>query len=42
MCVCMCVFVCVCVCVPTPEAINKLWRDMDPIDWLNKFYSRYM
>ena len=35
---CMCVFEC----VSAPEAINNQWRDMDPYDWLNKFYSRYM
>ena len=32
----------VCVCVPTSEAINNQWRDMDLIDWLNKFYNCYM
>ena len=25
------VCLCVCMCVSTPEAINNLWRDMDPI-----------
>ena len=22
-----------------PEASNNQWRDMDPYDWLNKYYS---
>ena len=21
---------------------SVIWRDMDPYEWLNKFYSRYM
>ena len=28
-------------CVSTPEAINNQWYDMDPYDWLNKFYRCY-
>ena len=30
LCVCICVCV-VCVCVSALEAVNNLWRDMDPI-----------
>ena len=43
---CMCVCVCVCVCVGLPPRLlitsGVMWHDIDPIDWLNKFYSRYM
>ena len=44
MCVFGCVCVCVCVCPPLRLLITSgmMWRDMDPYDWLNKFYSRYM
>ena len=38
----VCVFVCVC---PPPRLLitsGVMWRDMDPYDWLNKFYSCYM
>ena len=41
-CLCMCVFVCVC---PPPKLLitsGMIWCDMDPYDWLNKFYSCYM
>ena len=37
--------VCVCVCVsvcPPPSLVltsGVIWRDMDPYDWLNKYYS---
>ena len=31
----------VCVCV-RPQGINNYWHYMDPINWLNKFYSRFM
>ena len=43
-CVCMCVHVCVCVCPPPRLLITSsmMWCDMDPCDWLNKFYSCYM
>ena len=38
--------VCVCVCVSLPLRLlitsGVMWRDMDPYDWLNKFYSCYM
>ena len=48
-CVCVCVLVCVCVCVcvcmcPPPRLLitnGMMWHDMNPIDWLNKFYSCY-
>ena len=43
-CVCVCVRVCLRVCAP--EAINNyssvMWCDIDPYDWLNKFYGFYM
>ena len=41
MCICVCVFVCVCVCPPPKLVITSgvMWCDMDPCDWLNKFYS---
>ena len=53
MCVFVCVFVCVRVCVcarmrvcvcPLGYLITSgvMWHDMDPYDWLNKFYSCYM
>ena len=36
----VCVFVYVCV---HPEAIcSVMWSDMNPYDWLNKFYSLYI
>ena len=38
----MCLHVCVC---PPPRLIitsGVMWCDMDPYDWLNKFYSCYM
>ena len=41
-CVCVCVFVCVC---PPPRLLitsGVMWHDMNPYDWLNKFYSCYM
>ena len=34
-----------CVCVSAPRLLitsGIMWRDMDPYDWLNKFYSCYM
>ena len=36
--------VCFCVCLPLRLLITSgaMWRDIDPCDWLNKFYSRYM
>ena len=36
--------VCVCVCPPPRLVITSgvMWHDMDPYNWLNKFYSRYM
>ena len=34
--------VCVFVGVSAPEASNNQWRDMDPCDWLTKFYSCYL
>ena len=47
--VCVCVhvrvfFLCVCVCLLPRLLITSgmMWRDMDPCDWLNKFYSCYM
>ena len=39
---CMCVFACV---YPFPRLLitsGLMWLDMDPHDWLNKFYSCYM
>ena len=44
MCVCVHVCVCVYVCLPLRLSISSgvMWRDMNPYDWLNKFYSRYM
>ena len=36
---------CVCVCVFYPKAINTsgiMLCDIDPYDWLNKFYGFYM
>ena len=33
------------VCVPAPRLVitsGKMWHDMDPYDWLNKFYGCYM
>ena len=43
-CVFVCVFVYVCVCPPPRLFITSgmMWRDIDPYDWLNKFYSCYM
>ena len=43
-CVCVCVCVCLCVCLPLKLLITTgvMWCDMDPYDWLNKFYSCYM
>ena len=49
-CLCVCVFACMCVCVcvcvhPPPRLLitsGVMWHDMNPIDWLNKFYSCYM
>ena len=42
----MCVYVSVCVfaCVPLRLLIisGMMWCDMDPINWLIKFYSCYM
>ena len=37
----MCVCVCVSVCPPPRLVITSgmMWRDMDPYDWLNKYYS---
>ena len=38
--VCVCVFVC-----PPPRLLitsGMMWCDMDPYDWLNKFYVFYM
>ena len=37
--------VCVCVCVFAAMLLitsNMMWCDMDPYDWLNKFYNVYM
>ena len=40
--VCVCAHTRTCMCVSTPETVNNQWHDMDPYDWLNKFYSCYM
>ena len=40
--VCVCIFVCVC---PPPRLLitnGVMWHDIDPNDWLNKFYGFYM
>ena len=45
-CVCVCVYLCVCVFVcPLPRLLitsGIMWHDMNPYNWLNKFYSCYM
>ena len=40
----MSVYVCVCVCPPLRLLITSgvMWCDIDPYDWLNKFYGFYM
>ena len=40
----MCVCLRVCVCPPPRVLITSgvMWCDMDPYDWLNKFYSCYI
>ena len=43
--VCMCMCLRVCVCVSTPRLLitsGMMWCDIDPYDWLNKFYGFYM
>ena len=43
-CVCVRVCVCVCVCVSAPRLLinsGVMRHNMDPYDWLNKFYSCY-
>ena len=44
MCVYVCVRACVCVCVCPRQLITSdmMWHDMNPYDWLNKFYIFYM
>ena len=39
-----CIIYGVCVCPPPRLLITSgiIWRDIDPYDWLNKFYRRYM
>ena len=41
---CGCLYVCLCVCPPPRLLITSgvMWRDMDPIRLVNKFYSCYM
>ena len=42
--VCMFGYVCTYVCIP-PRLLTTsgmMWNDMDPYNWLNKFYSCYM
>ena len=41
---CVCVCVCVCVCLPPRLLMTSgmMWHDIDPYDWLDKFYSCYM
>ena len=43
-CVCVCVSACVCVSPPPRLLITSgmMWCDIDPYDWLNKFYGFYM
>ena len=43
-CVSVCVCVNVCVCPPPRLLITSgvMWCDIDPYDWLNKFYGFYM
>ena len=43
-CMCVCVHVCDCVCVPLRLLITSgvIWCDIDPYDWLNKFYGFFM
>ena len=40
----VCVFACVCMCPPLRLLIisDIMWHDMNPYDWLNKFYNFYM
>ena len=41
-CVCVCVCVCVFACVSAPRLLitgGVMWCDVDPYDWLNKFYG---
>ena len=36
---CVCIYTCVC---PPPRLLitsGVMWHDMNPYDWLNKFYS---
>ena len=42
--VCMHMCLCVCVCPPPRLLITSgvMWCDIDPYDWLNKFYGFYM
>ena len=44
MCVCVCVCVLACVCPPPRLLVTSgmMWCDIDPYDWLNKFYGFYM
>ena len=37
-----CLNACVFACVSVPKAMNNKWRDINPCDWLNKFYGFYM
>ena len=39
---CRRLYVCVCICVSAPEAINNYWHNVDPYNWLYKFYGCYM
>ena len=43
-CVCVCVHVCMCLCTCPRQLITSgvMWPNMDPDNWLNKFYSFYM
>ena len=40
--ICMCVHVCMCACPRLLITSGVMWCDVDPYDWLKKFYRSYM